>query len=75
MTPNLCLEIEILLRARQGERKIWREVAFERKDRVAEYRLQGHEASEKKEEFKEQLKATQTGEASDKASSKDKLEI
>ena len=67
LTPNLCLEIEILLRARQAKRKIWREVAFERKDRVA--------GASEKEEFRAQLKATQTGEASNKASSTDKLEI
>ena len=36
-------------------------------------KLQGHEASEK--EFKEHVKATHTGEASNKASSTDKLEV
>ena len=37
----------------------------------SEYRLQGHEASEK-EELKEHVKATQLSEAGDKASSTDK---
>ena len=37
-STDKLIEIGILLLARQGERKIWREVAFERKDRVADYR-------------------------------------